>query len=307
MRSGLFTLLLILVNLISCAQEFEVTEFAIVPNDLTARINGRVDGNGRKCAVIKVYADDHVVAVRGATVGEVTGAGMEKLVYMAHDSKAIELVFEHHLPLKIEFDNYNIPSLTGMMTYVLKLKETAGAPQGQPIQNDSHLPNEASYVQSSAPAQSRVENTRKGTDIFIEEFVRNLCSSYNVQLGTTPISEVETRFSSTKKKGQHHYEVKIKDKTEFVDSKDNGLVSLLTIHPKSAKDLRLPDGITTTSSFKEWNEWFVEHGFQSQTYAPYFMKQAMMTFISDRYELILMFDGKENKQQTLFAIIMCKK
>lgn len=299
--------ILALYNVSALGQELEVADMEVVTGDLSARTNPRIDTNGRKCALLKVYVNDEIVEVRGAVVGNVTSVGMEKQIYMSHDAKRVEFVFNHHFPLKIQFDNYNIPSLTGMMTYVLKLKEPEKTAQVQPMQNENHLPNESSYTQSSVAVHDTIEGTRKETDLFIEEFVRNLCSNYNVQLGTTTISDVETRFGTKKKKGKNHYEVKIKDQTEFTDSDDNGIVGIVTIHPSSVKDLRLPNGISSSSSYKEWNEWFVEHGFQSQKYDPYFMRQSMMTFVSDAYELILMFDGKENKQKTLFAIIMHKK
>lgn len=122
MKNFSLAILFILISLISSAQEFEVISFEIVPNDLTARTNSRVDGNGRKCAVIKVYADDHIAAVRGASIGEVAGVGMEKLVYMAHDSKVVELVFDHHFPLKITFEDFGYPTITGQMTYLCKLQ-----------------------------------------------------------------------------------------------------------------------------------------------------------------------------------------
>lgn len=105
------------------AQEYEVVSFEVRQNDMTARTNSRVDANGRKCAVVKVYADDKIATARGAVVGKPTTVGMEKQVYMAHDSRQLELVFEHHYPLTIEFMDYGVPSLTGQMTYVLKLKE----------------------------------------------------------------------------------------------------------------------------------------------------------------------------------------
>ncbi len=60
------------------AQEYEVVSFEVKQNDLTARTNPRVDANGRKCAIVKVYADDRIATVRGAVVGEVESVGMEK-------------------------------------------------------------------------------------------------------------------------------------------------------------------------------------------------------------------------------------
>lgn len=112
------------------AQEYEVLSFEVKQNDMTARTNSRVDANGRKCAVVKVYADDKITVVRGAVVGDIESVGMEKQVYMAHDAKQMELVFENHYPLTIMFIDYGIPSLTGQMTYVCKLQKMTA--------NDTH-------------------------------------------------------------------------------------------------------------------------------------------------------------------------
>lgn len=62
------------------AQEYEVISFGVKYNDIAARINSRVDANGRKSAVVKVYADDKIATVRGAAVGEVESIGMGKQI-----------------------------------------------------------------------------------------------------------------------------------------------------------------------------------------------------------------------------------
>ena len=114
------------------AQEYTVRSFEVVPTDLSAKTESRVDGNGQVCALIKVYAADGIAAVRGAVVGEVAGAGMEKWVYLSPNATQMELVFDNHLPLHIVFDDYYFPSVTGKMTYVLKLNEVAGS-ESKPI------------------------------------------------------------------------------------------------------------------------------------------------------------------------------
>lgn len=110
---------------VSIAQEYTVRSFEIEPNDLSARIKSRVDGNGKKCALIKVYTDDKIAEVQGSIVGEIEGNGMEKWVYLTHDAKKMKLIFERHLPLEVVFMDYNYPSVTGQMTYVLKLQESS--------------------------------------------------------------------------------------------------------------------------------------------------------------------------------------
>ena len=108
----------------SYAQEFKVESFEIAPKDLSARTEGRVDGNGRKCAVIKVYVRDAITDTDGPVVGEIRDRGMEKWIYVSHDAKQVGLLFKEHMPLQIIFDDYDFPAVTGQMTYILKLTES---------------------------------------------------------------------------------------------------------------------------------------------------------------------------------------
>lgn len=129
------------------AQEYRVESFEIVPKDLSARTEGLVDANGRKCAVVKVYVKDAITDVDGPMVGEVRDRGMEKWVYVMHDAKRLRLLFKEHMPLDLTFADYDYPTLTGQMTYVLKLTESTPvannvtpAPHPQPVPQPEPTP-----------------------------------------------------------------------------------------------------------------------------------------------------------------------
>ncbi len=107
----------------SYAQEYKVESFEIAPKDLSARTEGRVDANGRKCAVIKVYVKDAITDTDGPVVGEIRDRGMEKWIYVSHDAKQVGLLFKEHIPLRVTFDDYDFTTLSGNMTYIMKLKE----------------------------------------------------------------------------------------------------------------------------------------------------------------------------------------
>ena len=124
MKRYILLLITIALGMYSQAQEYKVESFEIAPKDLSARTEGRVDGNGRKCAVIKVYVKDAITDTDGPVIGEIRDRGMEKWIYVSHDAKQIGLLFKGHMPLQIRFSDYDYPSLTGEMTYVLKLKDT---------------------------------------------------------------------------------------------------------------------------------------------------------------------------------------
>lgn len=138
-------LILFIVVLSGCflncsAQNLVVESFEIAPKDLTARTEGRVDGNGRKCAVVKVYVKDAITDTDGPVVGEIRDRGMEKWVYVSHDAKQIGLLFKEHMPLQIIFSDYDYPTITGQMTYVLKLQEDTASTLKSEVKSHNMIP-----------------------------------------------------------------------------------------------------------------------------------------------------------------------
>lgn len=103
-------------------QEYKVASMTLDQMDLTARTKPRVDLNGRKCAVIKIIVQDNITSVEGNVIGEVESNGMQKVLYVTHDSRQINILFENHLPLKLVFDDYGIKAVTESMVYKIKLE-----------------------------------------------------------------------------------------------------------------------------------------------------------------------------------------
>lgn len=124
MERNILLIITIALGIYSQAQEYKVESFEIVPKDLSARTEGRVDGNGRKCAVIKVYVKDTITDTDGPVVGDIRDRGMEKWIYVSHDAKQVGLLFKEHMPLQVIFADYDYPTVTGQMTYILKLTES---------------------------------------------------------------------------------------------------------------------------------------------------------------------------------------
>lgn len=124
----LFLILAVCISFLARAQEYEVSGFEIVPNDITARTTLRVDRNGRMCALIKVYVPDKITGVRGNYIGEPVDYGMEKWIYVTDGCKEIEILFEKHYPLHYRFIDANYPVVSQQMTYVMKLREAAEQP-----------------------------------------------------------------------------------------------------------------------------------------------------------------------------------
>ncbi len=180
----------------SYAQEYKVESFEIAPKDLSARTEGRVDGNGRKCAIIKVYVKDAITDTDGPVVGEIRDRGMEKWIYVSHDAKQVGLLFKEHLPLRVTFDDYDFTTLSGNMTYIMKLNETEKVNDSlvstKPIQElSTPLSTEASpTVHPNNPVSNQVSssNVRQENgdsinelDLVIQNLINNMV---NIEGGT---------------------------------------------------------------------------------------------------------------------------
>ena len=140
-----------------------------------------------------------------------------------------------------------------------------------------------------------------------ERIIKLFTDMYGVELGKTTMNEVEEKFGKKQKKGKNHQMVRLNDDTEFIDCHDNGIVNQVTFNPKEMRMGWAISGITKESSYIEWDEWLVNQGYESEEYAPYFGKQAMIVQNDSPYSLIFMFDGKRNQKDTLFSIILTKE
>lgn len=119
----LFALCMAVAVMPTYGHNYKVESFEIVPTDLSARTNKKVDANGQPCAILKIYVPDKITAVDGPVIDGVVDRGMEKWVYVAHDGRRVKLLFANHYPLDIVFDDFNYPSVTSQMVYVVKLAE----------------------------------------------------------------------------------------------------------------------------------------------------------------------------------------
>lgn len=161
----LITLLLGIGFLGIKGQELGKPTFEVDPTDLYARMNPRVDNNGLRGAVLKVYVDDEITGVRGSVIEDIVDNGMEKIIYLKHDSKNVEILFRHHYPVKIIFDDYGFPSLTGAMTYILKFpgKESAQLSSSTPSQQPSAsaIPQQSGQSSSSSYMKLNIEEIQR--------------------------------------------------------------------------------------------------------------------------------------------------
>lgn len=177
----ILVIILLCLSSIANAQEYRVDSFEILPNDLTARTESRVDGNGRKCGVIKIYVKDAIIEVSGPVVGRVIDKGLEKRVYVSHDAKQIGLYFKEHMPLRVTFDDYNFTTLSGNMTYIMKLSEVLTYNQViQSTEGESSSNDYQGAISNSVntPTEDRLESKLSFADV--KELKKTLESNLNL-------------------------------------------------------------------------------------------------------------------------------
>lgn len=165
------------VGFFANAQEYIVKSFEIIQNDIDARVNSRVGNDGRKCALLKVFVQDGINHVNGSVIGEIETKGMEKRIYLTHETKMVELVFDNHFPLKIRFDDYNVPVLTEQTVYVLKLVDDNSV--GHFLTFNETQSNSSAVVPSDINIyQSENERTKENTYVVIVGNENYRCHPY---------------------------------------------------------------------------------------------------------------------------------
>ena len=137
------------------AQKLAVESFALVPNDLSAQTNERLDLNGKPCALLKISVMDDIVGFEGSVVGKIDNSGVTKKVYVTSRAPFVTLEFKYHYPVTIKFEDYGFKYLEGRHTYKVMLVDAgqAGAPAaiGQSSQQASELPQQ-NVMQAEQPS-----------------------------------------------------------------------------------------------------------------------------------------------------------
>ena len=132
MKHSFLTILLLFVLLGGAfAQELTVKSFEMVPMDLSASTNPRLDLNNQPCALVKVQLVDDISRVEGNVIGQVVNRGTEKWVYLTAGTKMMKIVPVRHLPLLITFADYGVKAVEGKVTYELTLAESQTIPEQQ--------------------------------------------------------------------------------------------------------------------------------------------------------------------------------
>ena len=117
------TILFLFMSLAASAQRLAVESLKLRPNDLSARNvkNQRHDLNGMPCALLKVMVMDNITKCSSGNIGDIVTEGPVKLIYITSATPSIELSFQYHYPITINFADYGYKHLEGNSTYELNL------------------------------------------------------------------------------------------------------------------------------------------------------------------------------------------
>ena len=116
-------ILFLFMSLAASAQRLAVESLKLRPNDLSARNakNQRHDLNGKPCALLKVMVMDDIMKCSSGNIGDIVTEGPVKLIFITSATPSIELSFQYHYPLTINFADYGYKHLEGNSTYELNL------------------------------------------------------------------------------------------------------------------------------------------------------------------------------------------
>ena len=117
------TILFFFISLAASAQRLAVESLKLRPNDLSARNvkNQRHDLNGKPCALLKVMVLDDITKCSSGNIGDIVTEGPVKMIYITSATPSIELSFQYHYPLTINFADYGYKHLEGNSTYELNI------------------------------------------------------------------------------------------------------------------------------------------------------------------------------------------
>ena len=130
------TILFLFISLAASAQRLAVESLKLRPNDLSARNvkNQRHDLNGKPCALLKVMVLDDITKCSSGNIGDIVTEGPVKLIYITSATPSIELSFQYHYPLTINFADYGYKHLEGNSTYELNLVDAMQMMMGNGVQ-----------------------------------------------------------------------------------------------------------------------------------------------------------------------------
>lgn len=148
-KIALLLLTCLLLTLSGQAQELRIESFVENEKDSSAINSRRSDLNGEPCALLKVVTNDDIDRVEGNIVGQVADHDGVQWIYLTNGSRMVRIIPSQHLPLMVNFADYNITSLKGQKTYVLTLSGgTKKQKEVTVLEQDSEEPYSGSNIET---------------------------------------------------------------------------------------------------------------------------------------------------------------
>ena len=166
------TILFLFMSLAASAQRLAVESLKLRPNDLSARNvkNQRHDLNGKPCALLKVMVLDNITKCSSGNIGDIVTEGPVKLIFITSATPSIELSFQYHYPLTINFADYGYKHLEGNSTYELNLVDALQMMMGN-----------GNKVEGSASQGNNVQpNTNNTTNVGGEPAVNDVAEMVKI-------------------------------------------------------------------------------------------------------------------------------
>ena len=132
MTRRFFCLLFTAVAFVCQAQELKVKSFELLVDDKSAIKNGLLDNNGHICALIRIELPDSLDRIEGNVVGTLKKAEDCWQVFLTDGTRMMRIIPSNRVPLMITFADYQLKSLKGGCTYLLKIESMEKTNQQQP-------------------------------------------------------------------------------------------------------------------------------------------------------------------------------
>lgn len=136
------------------AQKLAVEKMEMMPMDLSASTQPRLDKNGNPCALVKVQLATSGASFEGNVIGDAVFRKGEYWVYMSAGSYILNIKHSSFLPLFVNFRDYDIKRVEGKTTYVLTLLMPQGlVPEQTQKLTINYSPANAMVIIDSTPHQ----------------------------------------------------------------------------------------------------------------------------------------------------------
>lgn len=152
MKYSLLSVILFLISTISVAAGDKLKVVSLeTTNDSTAIEHQRLDINKELCALLIVKSPDAISKVEGNYIPDEHGNTVmhhdgETWIYLTVGSTQVRLFPEQHLPLMVNFREYNIRSLKSGVTYQLTLKDDSALDSHQDVENQQLAEDNGNYL-----------------------------------------------------------------------------------------------------------------------------------------------------------------